>query len=43
MFVNEALSPPTLPSHPSPSNQVKYHPLLAELPLSPNPTAGLYI
>lgn len=45
MFVDEALSPPTLPSpfSLSSSNHVTYLPPLPELPSSPDPTAGLYI
>jgi isopenicillin N synthase-like dioxygenase len=44
MFIDEALSPPTLPSSLSSlSDHVKYLPPLSELPSSPDPTAGLYI
>lgn len=43
MFVNEALSPPTLPSYLSFLDQVKYHPPLAKLPSPPDPAPGLYI
>jgi hypothetical protein len=45
MFVDEALSPPTLPSPSSlfSSSDVTYLPSLPELPSSPDPLAGLYI
>jgi hypothetical protein len=41
MFVDETVSPPTLPS--SSSEYPKYLPALSELPSSPDPAAGLYI
>jgi isopenicillin N synthase-like dioxygenase len=40
MFVDEALSPPNLPSS---LGHVEYLPTLSELPTSPDPSAGLYI
>jgi len=40
MFVDEATSPPSLPSI---SDHMKYLPALSELPSSPDPAAGLYI
>jgi isopenicillin N synthase-like dioxygenase len=43
MFVDEALYPPALPSHPSPADQPNYLPAISELPSSPDPAAGLYI
>jgi isopenicillin N synthase-like dioxygenase len=41
MFVNEATSPPNLPS--PTSDHLKCLPALSELPSSPDPKAGLYI
>lgn len=42
MFLDEAASPPTLPS-PSSSSSSSSLPILPELPTSPDPSAGLYI
>lgn len=41
MFVDEAVSPPNLPS--TPSSNLQLLPALSELPSSPDPSAGLYI